>query len=167
MLVLTLQFKNLATDYSFALDNYFDRRWEGAGSPPLTIAGGHDAVLGRGAPVVAARPGAAGRARVAVRGRAEQRRLRGVRAGGDGRVVATNGEDAEVALVLFGVEPGGRPADRPAYRGLLWRVHVRRGTVPWRDKMRPACAVIGVEFTDADCATKTEQVRIDLVFREE
>jgi hypothetical protein len=57
--------------------------------------------------------------------------------------VCTDGFDAKAAEAVEG------------YHGpLLWRVHVRRGLVHVNGHDKPAGAVIGVEFTDADYRTK-------------
>lgn len=158
-LVLTLRLKNVAADYSFApLDNYFDRRWEGDGPPPLTVLQAGKALFWGGSHQWGPRGrGGAGREWPAGPGRNDGG-YDGLEPGAEGEaVVTTNGDDAEVARVLFGVEPGGRPAEKGPYRGpLLWRVHLRRGLVPWRGQPRPACAVVGVEFTDADYLGKEE-----------
>jgi hypothetical protein len=153
-LVLNLELENTSADSIFTpLDNYFDRKWqeglEGQGPPPFTfLEVGENRFFGGPAewrPITGAgankgrRQWLAGRKEFDAVGLAPGEKLR--------TFVCTDGEDNNVALLLFGVDEGKKR--REPYRGpLLWRVQLRRGLINHRGRALSATAVIGVEFTD-------------------
>ena len=59
------------------------------------------------------------------------------------------GESREY-VVCSPAEPKLLAAVRAAKEPLLWRVQVRRGLIPFRDKEVPVTAVVGVEFRKED-----------------
>ena len=151
-LVLTLQVRNLATDYRFSpLDNYFDRKYDHflvdptknrAGAEPMTFL------------VVGKKRFFGGPAEWVPRKRSPQLKIDRQWIDAAGRTntdeglapgavlqttICTDGFDPDVANTL------------DTYEGpLLYRVHVRRGLVAVGDRRVSATAVIGVEFTDRD-----------------
>jgi hypothetical protein len=149
-LVLTLKLRNLAGDYRFTpLDNFFDRRWQEQGTPPLTIlqVGDHFCF---GGPAEWFPRGDARHRREWVEGRKDTD-PEGLGPGKEmTSFVCTDGgkeSPSACARLLFGLNEEGKQVKAPYQGPLLWRVHVRRGLVSWRGKQVPATAVIGVRFS--------------------
>jgi hypothetical protein len=152
-LVLYLRLKNLARDYAFTpVDNYFDRKYQGGETVPLTVlvAGKENFFGGPAAWISQSEAGQKNRRREWVEGRKDIDPV-GLGPGEEMETfVCTNGEDARIARYLFGVNQDGDRVGKP-YRGpLLWRVHLRRGRLYRDDRPYAAATVIGVEFTDKD-----------------
>lgn len=153
---LDLKFENLSSEYSFApLDNYFDRKYVGIGSPPLTLLEAGDKRIFGGAHEwvpVKRRPD-----KWKPRQWPDERQeinvsLRPGKTMTD--YVSTDGRNDKTAHYLL----PHRDAKGDGYRGpMLWRVHVRKGPLWHRDRLFSATTVIGVEFTDKDVKDRDVQ----------
>jgi hypothetical protein len=135
-LVLHLLFRNVSPDVVFSpSDPFFDRSWKGlsSGKRPYTFldVGSHRLW---GGPL----PWKPGR-RIDEAETIEGQQYRTVQPGEElSTFVCTDPQD-HVGRIL------------EKYRGdLVWRVQVRRGLVPVKDREYPATAVIGVLFKDSD-----------------
>jgi hypothetical protein len=154
-LVLNLRVKNLSKRWAFVpLDNYFDRAWKvgSGGPPPLTqLEAGRTRFFGGPCKWFPADSRDAHK-REWLEGRTNLE-TEGLQPGKEmDSLVATDAWDPATAAHLFGTDPEGRKLkDKEPYHGpLLWRVHVRRGTIAYRGREVAATAVIGVSFTDRD-----------------
>ncbi|MFO0878564.1 MAG: hypothetical protein U0840_14585 [Gemmataceae bacterium] len=159
-LVMTLQFRNVAEDYSFTpLDNYFDRWWRPGNdeSVPLTLLrAGKETFFGgpahwfpqrRDQGKRQVREWLEGRKNIDRQGLAPGQTMQ--------TIVATDGWNPAVSSYLFGEDAEGNTRGKPYKGKLYWRVQVRRGLIDWKGRRLPATAVFGVEFTDQDYAART------------
>lgn len=158
-LVLTLQMKNVSNDYGFTpLDNYFDRNWKPGNdeSMPLTmLRAGKETFIGGPAKWFPQRrdPGKR-QVREWLEGRKNFDRA-GLNPGEEMQtVVATDGWNPAISAFLFGEDEEGNKVRKPYSGKLLWRVQVRRGLIDWKGRRLPATAVIGVEFSNSDYASR-------------
>lgn len=145
-LVLHLRLKNLSDTYAFTpLDNYFDRRWKGQGTPPLTVLEvGKNQFFG-------------GPAEWYNWNRSKKQKELTRREWLEGRKNYDEegllpGQTMETFVCTDGNQGQEHiPQALDIFKGdLLYRIHLRRGLVMHRKKEYSATAVIGVKFTDQD-----------------
>jgi hypothetical protein len=147
-LVLHMKLRNISDNTVFQpMDTFFDRRWKGAKSsvPPLTIL---ELALSGGAP------------RFFFGGPADfHRPLLTAQSGGDPpqwvegnhySQVLNPGEEMDTFVCTDGDDKPTTEAVENHHGKLLWRVHLRRGIVPYNGRLVPVSTVVGVEFTDED-----------------
>jgi hypothetical protein len=138
-LVLHLEVRNLSDKFAFVpLDNYFDRQYTPSAAPPpfTCLEVGPEVRYFGGQAKWLKFPD---RGREWLEGRVN-RDLSGLAPGQSAQTfVCTDGNDDKLAERLKDYEGG-----------LVWRVHVRCGPVPFQDKLVAATAVVGVAFSDRD-----------------
>jgi hypothetical protein len=152
-IVLHLKLKNVSTDQAFApLDNYFDRCWISHSEvPPFTMVEiGSNKFYGGPCQWIP---------RKWVPRNLQNERRQSI----DGRHEFTDTDlQPNESVETFVCTDGGWGSEARGcgdriesalanFKGpILYRVHVRRGFVPWRGKDMSASTVIGVEFTGQD-----------------
>jgi hypothetical protein len=145
--VLELELHNRSDKFAFVpLDDYFDRKFAGEPSdrnlPPFTcleLGTEHRYYGGPANWFPLGTKEAKDRQWIVERQNAVRLEPRAT----ENSLVCTDGNDDQLAETLT------------KYEGpLLWRIHVRCGPVPYKDKLVAATTVIGVEFTDRDYRPK-------------
>ena len=149
-LVLHLKLRNISSNTVFQpMDSVFDRRWKQSNAksntPPLTMlelvssAGGSRFLFGGPADFhrVPLTPQSGGDLPQWVEGNHYTEVLK-------------PGEEMDTFVCTDGDDKTTTEAVDNHHGKLLWRVHLRRGIVPYNGRLVPVSTVVGVEFTDED-----------------
>jgi hypothetical protein len=141
---LRLHLTNVSKDTAFyPMDWFFDRKWRegpGAGHPPLTVLLAGDELRLFGGPAIWNR---------GPQSREDNPPPRNYVSGNNYDKELKPGEEMDTFVCVDGNSPKWK--DLLAYKGkLIWHVHIRRGSVRWKERDKSATAVFGVEFTDQD-----------------